>query len=108
LTVVFSSSDKTKLTVTVAGTTYSPTSGYAAAATVKALVQKQDPALPTGLGWKTVGETTLSPSNPVGQWSGPVTLPTARGSQPYRLVIQEWENYSKGGTRLVYADAVAL
>jgi hypothetical protein len=108
LSVVFSSTDQTKLTVTVTGQTYTPMNGYADAASVHVLVQTANPALTGDLAWTTASQTPLAASDPVGTWSGTVTLPGARGTQPFRLVIQEHEKPSMGGSRLVYADAVQL
>lgn len=103
LTIVSDASDPTKVQLAVAGLTYRPVSGYASHATIDVLVQTQNPALSGDLAWSTASTTTL-PDN----WSGTVTLPAARGSQPFRLVIQEFEKPSKGGRRLVYTDAVQI
>ncbi len=111
-TVVFAA-DPTKVQVTVTGLTYEPVSGFAAAATISTLVQTADPTLPGDLAWHTVTTTELIASSPAGTWTGTITLPAARGSQPFRLVFQEFENTSGpdgagGGRRLTYADAVQL
>ena len=55
----------------------------------------------------TLSKTGASPET----WSGSVTLPAARGSQPMRLVIKEYENYpAEGGIgqRLAFMEAVQL
>jgi hypothetical protein len=54
---------------------------------------------------QTVGSDTL--------WTAAITLPSARGSRPFRLLIEEYERFETGGTpteqlRLVYADVLNL
>lgn len=109
LTIV--STGSTELTVTVAGgLTYVPISGYARPAQVEALVQTANPALSGDLAWTTVGPPTLLPTGAEpATWSGTVTLPGPQGSEPFRLVVKEFEVPSQGDERrLIYADAVQL
>jgi hypothetical protein len=106
LSTVFSSSDKTSVTVAVAGLTYG--AGTAKPAKVKVLVQVADPKPAGTLGWKTASTTELSASSSGSQWTGTITLPAARGSQPMRLVVEERETLSNDSGRLLYADAVEI
>ncbi|MFD8492718.1 hypothetical protein [Amycolatopsis sp. NPDC059657] len=92
------------MTLTLAGTTYSAGGGRSAVVTVA--VQVADPKPMGPLGWRTVSTTDLVRSGEA--WSGKVTLPAARGSAPMRLIVEERERFSHGGTRLVYADAVEI
>ena len=73
-----------------------------------ATVQVADPALTGDVAWRDAGPAVDLPKWDTGQWRGQVTLPAARGSQPFRLVIQEYEPFPNGGSRLVYADAVQI
>jgi hypothetical protein len=102
----------TQLTVTVAGGTgyTSVGSDYAKPPLVEALVQTKNPALTGDLAWKTVGDPIPLPAGTTpATWSGTVTLPGPRGSQPFRLVVREFEVPAKGAERrLVYTDAVPL
>jgi hypothetical protein len=47
-------------------------------------------------------------------WTAPITLPEARGTRPFRLLIEEFESFPTdfAGTnqqrRLVYADILAI
>jgi len=73
-----------------------------------ATVQVADPALSGDVAWHDAGPAVDLGSSGAGQWRGQVVLPAARGSQPFRLVIQEYEPFPDGGSRLVYADAVQI
>jgi hypothetical protein len=118
LSVVFDQLNSALVHVAVSGPTYAPVkysqiSGTPKGqpATVQVLVQTQDPRLTGDLAWTTKGgPVTLSiqmHSDNTATWTGDVTLPSARGSQPFRLVVQEFENYTSGG-KLIYADAVEI
>ncbi len=99
--------------------------------TVVARLQRQDPALPTDLGWETVDVATLSVRGQgrtaheaawVGSLTSPVVLPVARPGEGHgwRVTVEEWErlpgdpaDLGQEGPqvwerRLVYADEVAL
>lgn len=106
-TVVFNGTDPTKLTLTVSGLTYPTTSSYATRSEIDVLVQEKNPALQGDLAWSTVATSTL-PGAATGTWTGGITLPAARGSKPFRLVVREYELPSKGGRRLVYTDAIQI
>jgi hypothetical protein len=75
-------------------------------------VEQREPGIPGALGWTAVGEYALSPGIGWQQgktiWSGPVTLPAPRGSQPMRLVVREYERLSasQAGDRVVFADVI--
>ncbi|MFI9381841.1 hypothetical protein [Kutzneria sp. NPDC052558] len=77
-------------------------------AKLSATVQVADPALSGDVAWHDAGPAVDLGSAGAGQWRGQVVLPAARGSQPFRLVIQEYEAFPDGGSRLVYADAVQI
>jgi hypothetical protein len=108
LSVVFT--DQTRLAVSVTGLTYTPVPGKDAAR-LTAVVQTADPTLPGNVAWRDAGPPVVLTTGSAGgqtTWSGTVPLPAPRGSQPFRLVIQEYENLTEGGRRLVYTDAVQL
>jgi hypothetical protein len=105
--------DLTQLQLAVSGPTYTGPG----AATMTATVQAQ----PAGGGgnnqpWIPVAEIALQPYDLAGPdtlWVAQITLPAARGSRPFRLVIEETETFTTdiNGTeqrRLVYADVFDL
>lgn len=119
--IVFNASDQTSVNVSVSGVF--PQSSGSASETTSApnsitvtVQQKTDNIADPNMGWASSpgGEYTIQLSltgNSPETWSGTVQLPAARGSQPMRLVITEYENYAaEGGTgqRLVYQEAVQL
>ncbi len=75
---------------------------------LSATVQTADPTLGGDVAWHAAGPAVNLDSSGSSQWRGQVVLPAARGSQPFRLVIQEYEPFPDGGSRLVYADAVQI
>ncbi|GAA4610326.1 hypothetical protein GCM10023195_42300 [Actinoallomurus liliacearum] len=104
LSIVFDASDATLAHLTVAGTTYEAANDKTSL--VKVLVQVGDPKPVGAVGWRTTAEAELRSFG--GQWSGDVTMPGRRGSGPMRLVVEERERLSNGGSRLVYVDAVEI
>lgn len=102
----------TQVTVTVAGGAAYASVGpdFAEPPLVEALVQTKNPALTGDLAWTTVGEPIPLPAGATpATWSGAVTLPGPRGSQPFRLVVREFEVPAQGTERrLVYADTMPL
>ncbi len=105
--------DLTQLQLAVSGPTYTGPG----AVTMTATVQAQ----PAGGGgndqpWIPVAEIPLQPYDLVGPdtlWTAQITLPAARGSRPFRLLIEETEDFAAdlGETaqrRLVYADIFDL
>lgn len=107
---VTGAANATQLGVTVAGRGYAPLTNFARPARVEAQVQTANPALAGDLAWTTVGApVVLTAGATPATWTGQVTLPVPRGSQPLRLVVKEFEVPSQGDDyRLVYADAVPL
>jgi hypothetical protein len=103
LTLVSTPATPTTATVTLTGLTYT-SADHPARVTV--LVQVPDPTPVTTLGWRTSSQATLV-GGPNG-WTGSIALPNPRGQVPIRLVVEEREQFSRGGTRLVYADALQI
>ncbi|WP_131740200.1 hypothetical protein [Actinomadura roseirufa] len=104
LSVVTDPADATLLHVAVSGATY--TAAADRTAEVKAELQVADRAPAGAVGWTTVARTGLTRSE--GQWKGDLRAPGPRGARPMRLVVEERERPSDGGTRLVYVDAVEI
>ena len=92
---------------------------------VTATLQIHDPGIPGELGWVDAtnsGSIYGTPTNQPNYWifNGRMPLPFARGSQPMRLLVQEYETYvvdreyyfaksiPPKGSRVVYADTVAF
>ncbi|MFC0438226.1 hypothetical protein [Kutzneria buriramensis] len=99
--------DATRIDVAVTGISPKNSTGNRVFATV----QVADPALPGDVAWSDAApavELTNSGAPGRAQWLGRLTLPAARGSRPFRLVIQENEQFKDGGSRVVYVDAVQL
>jgi hypothetical protein len=92
---------------------------------VTVTVQTHDPGIPGELGWvdaqssgRVYGQRTQQPNH----WffAGRMVLPAARGAQPMRILVQEFETYvvdreyyfkwdvSPKGSRVVYTDAVEV
>jgi hypothetical protein len=92
---------------------------------VTATLQTRDPGIPAELGWVDAlnsGPIYGTPTNVANYWSfkGRLMLPAARGSQPMRVLVQEFETYvidreyyyaanlPPKGSRVVYADTVEI
>ncbi len=89
---------------------------------VQVSVQIHDPGIPGDLGWveaRTSGPIYGKPTNLPNHWefSTRLLLPFARGSQPMRLLVQEFETYTVDrdypyqppkSSRVVYVDAVEV
>ena len=110
--ITFDPIETTKLQVAITGQTYTGPG----AVTVSAILQTQ-PAGGGDLAWMPIAVTTLVPSNLGGTttlWSSEITLPDARGTRPFRLLIEEFETFPThfdGGpqqSRLVYADVLSI
>jgi len=77
---------------------------------------KCKPAGSGDLAWTPVTKTPLSAhtfGGPDTLWTAHITLPAARGSRPFRLVIEEFELFTRDiagsrQSRLVYADILNL
>ncbi len=91
---------------------------------VTATLQTRDPGIPGELGWveaQNSGPIFGTPTDKPNFWSfsGRFMLPSPRGSQPMRILVQEFETYvvdreyyftsaPPKGSRVVYTDAVEI
>jgi hypothetical protein len=128
LTVTAEPEDRSRLTVTVAGPSYTATAGPVAARAdaaalgrVRARVEQQTgPGADNELGWRTVDggavELTRVTTAETTTWSGQLTVPSDLG-MPCRLSVEESDALvadaatadSDGlATRIIYADVIAL
>lgn len=107
--------------VSVSGTRYQSVKGVAGAAVVTVGVEIRQPGVDGDIGWIPDGDpvslATVNLKSGGQIWAGPITLPGPRGSQPFRLVIREYERFigppgtgfvSFPAPRLVFADAIIL
>jgi hypothetical protein len=86
------------------------------ATTMLATVQTQPLGGEMSRAWIPVEVFRMQPDQPVGSdtlWTAQITLPSPRGSRPFRILIEEFEVYQtlgepKDQTRLVYADELNL
>jgi len=109
--ITFDPIDTTSLEVAITGKTYR---GPGSAA-MRATLETQPPG-GGDLAWVPVSVISLTPFTSFGPdtlWTAQITLPAARGSRPFRLVIEEFETFARDvtgtrQTRLVYADMVAI
>ena len=109
--VTFDPIDPTSVQLAVDGLTYSGPGK----AKMLATLQMQAPGS-GDLAWTPVSSVSLTAhtfGGPDTLWTAQITLPAARGSRPFRLVIEEFEVFNldlPGGPhpRLVYADALNL
>jgi hypothetical protein len=110
--VTFDPIDTTSVLLAVDGLTYNGPGQ----AEMTATLQTQVPGS-GDLAWISVHATALVPDNSSGLntlWTAPITLPEARGTRPFRLLIEEFESFPTdfAGTnqqrRLVYADILAI
>jgi hypothetical protein len=104
--------DLTKLDLAISGLTYSGPGSV----TMRVTLQTQPLGATGDLAWvplHTIPLTAVHASGAATLWTAPIQLPAARGTRPFRLLIEEFETYSTdvGGpeqTRLVYADYLNL
>jgi hypothetical protein len=109
--VTFDPIDPTSLELAINGLTYKGPG----LARMTATLQMQPPG-GGDLAWMPVASIPLTAhtfSGPDTLWTAHVSLPSARGSRPFRLVIEEFEVYTRDvpgsqQTRLVYADVLNL
>jgi hypothetical protein len=109
--IMFDPMDPTSVQLAVNGLTYTGPG----TATMTATLEMQVPGSANSA-WLPVADIPLTAhtfGGPDTLWTGPVVLPAARGSRPFRLVIREFEIYptdSLGSEqqRLVYADILNL
>ncbi len=126
-TVVADPRDQTKLQVTVTGTSYLGSEVQRRGSHIEVSVEKRMANAEGAAGWIPAGTEVFPLAHQVGRlqsaWTGTVTLPAERGSQPFRLAIREYEVFRSDkpatgamavalimGTerRLVYADALEV
>ena len=109
--ITFDPIETTSLQVAITGKTYRGPG----VATVTATLQTQPPG-GGDLAWVPVLVIPLTAFAWFGSdtmWTAQVTLPVARGSRPFRLVIEEFETFARDTKgpqqkRLVYADVLAI
>jgi hypothetical protein len=96
--------------VRVGGNAYAVTPDGQTHDRVDVTVEWHTPGVPGDLGWVAVGDPhLLSPQVLDGgqiQWTGSVTPPGPRGSQPFRLVVREHDVLAGGVRRLTYTDVL--
>ncbi|HWY45335.1 MAG TPA: hypothetical protein VNX66_17690 [Candidatus Sulfotelmatobacter sp.] len=109
--ITFDPIETTSLEVAVTGKTYQGPG----AVSMTALLETQ----PAGGGeqaWVPVALISLTPNvgfGPATLWTAQIKLPAARGARPFRLVIEEFETFTRDSSgarqkRLVYADILNL
>jgi hypothetical protein len=96
--------------VRVGGNAYAVTPDGQTYGRVDMTVEWHAPGVPGDLGWTATGDPhLLSPQVLDGgqiQWTGSVKLPGPRGSQPFRLVVREYDVLAGGVRRLTYTDVL--
>lgn len=109
--ITFDPIDPTSVHLAVNGLTYSGPGS----AQMKATLEMQ-PAGGGDLAWIPVSSSALTPrtfGGPDTLWTAHIVLPAPRGSRPFRLVIEEFEFFTRDTqgsqqSRLVYADILSL
>jgi len=115
-----------EVALTVNGLTYQRSEAMREPGQIFVRVETLRTDVPEELGWVPVRDVEIEEEKvrrrgEVPLWSGKITLPVARGTRPFRLVIQEFEGYAyqpaaaqarmarvtRAG-RLVYAHAIEL
>jgi hypothetical protein len=108
--VVFGS-DPNSVNLGVTGSSYGLSmAGGVPYGVVEVTPERRDPGIPGDLGWIAEAPQVLAPqplSTGDMHWHGKVTLPAARGSEPMRIVVREFEGLA-GGPRLTYTDVITL
>jgi hypothetical protein len=104
----------TDLQVTMTGNGYALTPDAKTYGAVEVTVERRDAGIPGDLGWVPAGEprvlaATLRPTGEM-VWTGAVRLPAARGSEPMRLVVREFEAFggAANARRLAYTDVLGV
>ena len=111
VSVTFDPIDQTSIEIAVSGITYSGPGAVKMTATL----QTQAPG-GGDLAWVPVTVFPLAPrtfGGPETLWTSQITLPSPRGSRPFRLLIEEFEIFTRDlplsqQKRLVYADTLDL
>jgi hypothetical protein len=109
--VTFDPIDQTALDLAITGITYTGPGAVIMTATL----QTQPPG-GGDLAWVPATVFPLAPrtfGGPDTLWTSPITLPSPRGSRPFRLLIEEFEVFRRDvprsrQRRLVYADTLDL
>ena len=109
--ITFDPIDPTAVQLAVNGLTYT---GPGAASMI-ATIEMQPPGS-GARAWIPVSSISMTPhifGGPDTLWTAQITLPAARGSRPFRIVVQEFEIYTRDvqgsqQQRLVYADILNL
>jgi hypothetical protein len=109
--ITFDPIDPTSVQLAVNGLTYTGPGAPMMTATLE-----MQPVGTGDLAWTPVAAIPLAPRSfggPDTLWTAQITLPAARDSRPFRLVIQEFELYTRDvqgsqQQRLVYADILDL
>ncbi|MBI2322219.1 MAG: hypothetical protein HYU88_09075 [Chloroflexi bacterium] len=120
-TLTFASNKPTSVSVALSGVSYASSAAGSGPGVVEASVEERLAGVEGDLGWVPVPGLLGRPvpllpqpgTRGTTQWAGQVTLPAARGSRPFRLVIREFERYRPAAgqglvRRLVYADALEI
>lgn len=107
-TVVFAPAQGA-LQVSVVGNGYALTADGKTFGGIEVTVERRDRQIPGELGWQAADAPQPLPVVSLDggeiRWTGPVTLPVPRGSEPMRLVIREYDQLP-GGRRLTYTDVL--
>jgi hypothetical protein len=109
--ITFDPIETTQLDIAITGKTYQGPGS----ASMTATLQTQVPGA-GDLAWIPIQVFPLTARPWIGPetlWTAPITLPAARGSRPFRLVIEEFETFATGPAggqqnRLVYADILQI
>lgn len=120
-TLAFAPQKPTSVSVGLSGVSYASSAAGTGPGVVEVSVEERLAGVEGDLGWVPVpgllGRPTALLPQPgargATQWAGQVTLPAARGSRPFRLVIREFERFRPAAgqglvRRLVYADALEI
>ncbi len=109
--ITFDPIDTTSVHLAINGLTYTGPNAVSMTATLQA-----QPVGSGDLAWYPVTHIPLTPhtfGGPDTLWTADITLPAPRGSRPFRILIQEFEVFTKDvplsqQQRLVYADILDL
>jgi hypothetical protein len=109
--ITFDPIDPTSVQLAVNGLTYTGPGIPAMTATLE-----MQPVGSGDMAWTPVAPIPLTANTfggPDTVWTAQITLPAARGSRPFRLVIEEFETFTRDvpgnqQSRLVYADILDL
>ena len=99
-TVVFDDVDPSTVDLTLSGPTHTATEASHGTdpGLAHVLVERQRDGVEGPLGWEPVGPPqplAATLFNGVGTWTGQVQLPAPRGSEPFRLVVEQFEKLGR-------------